>query len=418
MNCRRAVRSPVLLLIFLTALSSYAEAATPVRLVKSISFNGQGVDSASVTVKRGSVVEHSIRRGEPIADGTRIDVPANTIVVLERAGKSTVTLEAGASVTFVSTGTGETISNNGGKSLFSVIPGALDFFRVQSGESLTASVHGTDFWVDNETTGVTFKCDRGEVNIEKTGYLQVGDRRLRTSLIDVISAERTSQATYNPTTDWTLAKFNNFAEADAFYQQAVDSAKKSGDDGALNAAKINLANVQRLEGFYDKARRNYEDALAFYASEGDLDRQAAVLNGIGLTLGISGHNDDALDSLNRALALYRNVGDVDGEGDALNNIGNLYRTEGKHDKALLALHEALQDYRVVDDVEGQARVQMDTGIVHYSTGGLRRLPHRRLPRGDKRATTCARPIPYGRRCRRGSDRLRTPRDLAILPCAV
>ncbi len=195
-------------------LVSAPSAAHPVRahIVARLLLDGREVKSAGgVTVTRGSTTEHALHRGEAIVDGTRIDVPAHLVVVItSTGGKSMTTLEPGSSVTFVSTGSGELVSSNGGASVFSVVPHTLDFFRVQSGESLTASVHGTVFSVDTSTPTVTYSCREGEVNITKTGYVLIGQQRLQTALIDVISAAATSEMTYHPRPNWTLAKFANF----------------------------------------------------------------------------------------------------------------------------------------------------------------------------------------------------------------
>jgi hypothetical protein len=181
-----------------------AAAQSRMHTVLRILLDGKPVDAAAgVTVSRGAIVEHMLRHGEVIPDGTRIDIPPHVIVVISSTGqKSTVTLEPGASVTFVSTGSGELVSSNGGKSIFSIVPNTLDFFRVQSSEVLTASVHGTVFSIDATTSGVTFTCARGEVNITKTGYLLIGAKRLKTSLIDVISAAQQPQVTYHPSSTW------------------------------------------------------------------------------------------------------------------------------------------------------------------------------------------------------------------------
>jgi hypothetical protein len=104
--------------------------------VERILLDGRSVESTgevSVTSRNGAV-EHGLQRGEAISDGTRIDVPAHLVVVIVSTGaKSETTLEPGSSVTFVSTGSGELISSHGGKATFSIVPGALDFFRVRSG---------------------------------------------------------------------------------------------------------------------------------------------------------------------------------------------------------------------------------------------------------------------------------------------
>ena len=141
--------------------------------VARILVEGRPVSSVTgVTVMRGTTVAHSLRLGETIADGTRISVPARVLIsITSTREKSTVTLEPGASVTFVSTGAGELVTSNAGASIFSVLPRSLDFFRVQSGESLTASVHGTVFSVDTAVGDVTFTCTRGALSIIKSGYL-------------------------------------------------------------------------------------------------------------------------------------------------------------------------------------------------------------------------------------------------------
>ncbi|HEV3195586.1 MAG TPA: FecR domain-containing protein, partial [Candidatus Cybelea sp.] len=301
--------APVLAPLVLAAQTT----AVRVHVVQQILFDGRPVGSADVTVKRGGRLERSLQRGETIPDGTRIDVPAQvTVVVVSSGAKSKVVLNPGSSVTFVSTGRGELVSTNGGAAVFSVVPKTLDFFRVQSGEVLTASVHGTEFSVDAHSGSVTFACTQGEVNITKTGYLVVGNRRLKASLIDVISAANRPQATYHPTSTWSLAKFANFAQAEAFYQQRLAEAKRSGDANTVNVARLNLGNVQRLRGRYAGALKNFAQALAFYRSEGDGDRQAGAIEGIGLVIYDEDRYAEAFGQFQQALALFQQVGDIDG----------------------------------------------------------------------------------------------------------
>ena len=186
-------------------------------VVHEITDNGRAVGAAAgVTVTRRGTVEHGIRRGETILDGSRIDVPAGVVVVIESSGaKSRVTLEPGASVTLISTGGGELLEASAGQSLFTVVPNSLDFFRVQSGEALTASVHGTEFSAEVTGGNVSYTCTRGEVNITKNGYLVIGEKRLPAWLLDVISAATRSRVTYHASPSWTLARFANFAEAES-----------------------------------------------------------------------------------------------------------------------------------------------------------------------------------------------------------
>src|SRR5271156_2997474 len=284
-------------------LTSAAAAVGRAHTVEQILRDGKPVASASdVTVTpRGGKAETAIRLGETIDDGTRIDVPAHVVLVVVSSGaKSTITLEPGSSVTFVSTGSGELVSSNGGHAIFSVVPNSLDFFRVQSGEALNASVHGTVFSIDTDGGSVTFSCSRGEVNIAKTGYLLIGDKRLKASLIDVISAAQTPQATYQPSSTWYLAKFADFAQAEAFYQSQLLAAQKSGDANAVAAALTNIGIVETNQGSFAQALQSYEQARTLYQEAGSRDGAAWVINDIGYVQGRQGAYTDALQSLAQA----------------------------------------------------------------------------------------------------------------------
>jgi hypothetical protein len=359
-------------------------------IVLRILLDGKSVESAAgVTVSRRSISAHDLRRGEIIADGTRIDVPAHLVVIIvSSGGKSTTTLEPGASVTFVSTSSGELVSSNAGKSIFDVVPNTLDFFRVQSGEALTASVHGTMFLIDATAGSVTFTCTRGEVNITKTGYLLIGVKRLKASLIDVISAANNPQATYHPSSTWYLARFANFAQAEAFYQQQLAAAQRSGDANAVNAARMNLGNVQRLEGRYADALDSFQQSLAYYRQQGDRDREASAVNGIGDVEENQSRYADALQSFQRALALFRELGDGGGEAHALDGIGIVELDQARYADALQSHQQALALLRELGDRDGEAKALSNIGIVekrqgwcsaNWATAMVRRRPrqHRR-----------------------------------------
>ena len=354
-------------LAFLTIAPSAAQSAR-VHLVNRIFLDDKSVQSAPVTVIRGSTVAHVLHVGDVVVDRTRIDVPSNVVVVFKSMGeKSTITLERGASVTFVSTGKGELVSSNAGTTLFSVMPKALDFFRVQSGESLTASVHGTDFSIERTSKTVSFNCTLGEVSITKTGYILIGQRRLQTSLIDIISAAATPQLTYHPRPNWTLAEFANFAQAEAFYRAQLKAALAAGDSNAANVARINLGNVLRLEGRYSDSLQIYRLALDSYKRSGDEDGEARATEGTGITLAAGGRRGAAA-SLKEALSLFGSVGDVDGQAGVLKDQGSLAVDDARYGDALQYHQESLVFYREVNDGAGEARELHNIGVVQRSVG--------------------------------------------------
>ncbi len=283
--------------------------------VRQLRMGDRELRSASdVTIARGGTVAHAIRVHERIDDGTRIDVTGNlTVVVVSSDNKSTITLEPGSSVTFVSTGKGELIAANGGTSQYFVEPHSLDFFRVQSSEVLTASVRGTQFSVAASGGSVTYICRSGEVNIVKAGYLIIGTKRLKTSLIDVLSSTRSPQLTYHPSLTWELAHYDTFPQAEAFYRSQLSRATASGDRAAIDAARLNLANILRFEGNYAEAQDLFGAVFVEEQQLGDADREANALKGNGLILFDQSNYVDALKAFDRALQLFAQVNDEDGK---------------------------------------------------------------------------------------------------------
>ena len=288
--------------------TSSSGAATRVHTVGQIVRDGKAVDSAEgVTVTPASgPAQHVLRRGETIADGTRVDVPAHVVVVIvSTGGASTARLEPGASLTFVSTGRGEVVRSNAGQTLFDVVHNALDFYRVQYGDQISAGVSGTAFSVVASGKTVTFVCTRDQINVTKTGYLVIGAERKKVALIDVISAANRRQVTYEPSATWYFASFANFAAAQASYRAQVAAAQRGGDAATLAAAVSNLGFVDAALGKYPAALQAQQQALALYRRAGDRDGEARALDNLGVVQRNLGRFDDAYTTQQAALALLR-----------------------------------------------------------------------------------------------------------------
>lgn len=354
--------------------------------VKQILIDGRDVASTTNVslIIRGEDPRHALHVGEQIDDGTRIDVPQHVeVVIVSTDEKSTATLEPGASVTFVSTGSGELVRSNGGKTIFDVVHGALDFFRVQYGEQITAGVSGTLFSIDASADSVTYACTRGEVDITKLGYLLIGTKPLQTSLIDVISATQTTQATYQPSSTWFLGKFSNITEAESYYEQQLVLAQQSGDANAVNVARMNLGNVQTLLGRYSDALHSYSEALAYYRQVANRSAEAHVLVGIAAVQADQAcgscarvtvvqappeRYNDALKSYDQALAIFRELGDSDGEASTLVKLGNVQRHAANPSAAVRSWQQALAIYQKLDNPSGEAGMLASIGYVQKDDG--------------------------------------------------
>jgi tetratricopeptide (TPR) repeat protein len=369
--------TPVLALLFGCALAGWSITAANAgpeprgHTVKQILRDGQQVASADgvAVTPPGGKPEATIRQGESIVDGTRVDVPAHLVVVIVSTGaKSTITLNPGSSLTFISTGSGEYVSSNGGHVGFSVVPGSLDFFHVQSGESLNASVHGTEFSIDADQGNVTFDCTRGEVGIQKTGYLLVGEKSIDVTLSDVISAVHVPSVTYQPQPTWYFAKFANFAEADAFYEAQLVTAQHSGSQAAVAAALFNVGIVELRQGSYVKALPHLQQAYAITQATRDRVGEGRVLTTIAFAQGKLGNYPGALDSSNRAIEIARDVNDLFGEAVSLNGIGTIEYEQGRLVDALQSFRQAFALEHELKNVAGEAYDLAQIGNAEQAMG--------------------------------------------------
>ena len=366
------VRRLAMLAVLVLGAPLAANAQTPrTHTVKQILLDGKDAPSAggTVTPRTGSP-QPTIHRGETIADGTRVDVPAHVVVVIvSTGGASTARLEPGASITFLSTGKGELLRSNGGKTFFDVVHNTLDFFRVQygDGDKIVAGVNGTAFSIDATNTTVTFTCTSDEVSITKTGYLVIGAERKKVSLVDTISAGQ-PPVTYQPTQTWTLGTFATYAKAEESYRAQLAAAQKRGDRGAEDAALTNIGNVEESQGQYAAALQSYQQALALLRELGDRDGEASALTNIGVVQEAQGQYPAALQSHQQALALFRELGDRDGEASTLNNIGIVQRAQGQYAAALQSHQQALTLFRKLGDRDGEASALGNIGNVQWAQG--------------------------------------------------
>ncbi len=395
------------LVTFMMPLSAAAQ--TREHTVREILLDGKSVEWVNgATVSRRAMVEHAVRRGEPIPDGTRVDVPAHVeLIITSTGGKSAVTLPPGSSVTFITTDQGEWDSVNAGDPIFSDVPGALDYFHVQAGRDIDAAAAGTTFSVAVGYGSVTVHCTQGELSVQKTGYLRVGLRRYKASLIDTLSPAR-GAVTYHPSETWYLATFATFGQAEAYYRRQLATARQTGsavavanaldnigivqdnqsryadalrsyaqalalfqqlgDRGGETSVLNNIGVVQETQGEYADALRSYQQALMLSEELGDRDYEANALDNIGIVQGDQRQFTDALRSFQRALALYRQLGDQDGEADALVGAGNVQVSPGTYGNALQSDQQALTLYRRLRDRDGEARVLDGIGFVQWAQG--------------------------------------------------
>jgi CHAT domain-containing protein/tetratricopeptide (TPR) repeat protein len=117
-----------------------------------------------------------------------------------------------------------------------------------------------------------------------------------------------------------------------------------------------------------KAIGKYKEALPLLRSPGNQEREATVLNNIGVFYQALGELNNALDFYNQALSLRREVGDRRGEAISLDLLGHIHITLGDIQKGLDLYEQALALARAEGSRRGEAVTLSNTGSVYFDLG--------------------------------------------------
>jgi class 3 adenylate cyclase/tetratricopeptide (TPR) repeat protein len=141
------------------------------------------------------------------------------------------------------------------------------------------------------------------------------------------------------------------AEAARLCAEAIEYAEGCGDELALARACFLLDWALVDLGRRDEAVYS-ELALAIYDRTGDLDRQAAVLNNLGMFAYWEGAWDEAVDLYERAAEASAQAGDVANAAFGDCNIGELLADQGHHADAEVRLGRARRVWSGTEDGHG------------------------------------------------------------------
>ncbi|MCA9885418.1 MAG: tetratricopeptide repeat protein [Anaerolineae bacterium] len=135
------------------------------------------------------------------------------------------------------------------------------------------------------------------------------------------------------------------------------------------AAMLNsIGHIYGSFGDADKALEYYDKALPIRRLVGDRLGEAVTLNNIGYAWAALGDKHKALEYYDKALPIRQSVGDRLGEAATLNNIGFAWSTSGDYDKAIIYYHQALDIFRDVSDRLGEATTITNIGAVLSRSG--------------------------------------------------
>jgi tetratricopeptide (TPR) repeat protein len=167
-----------------------------------------------------------------------------------------------------------------------------------------------------------------------------------------------------------LGKQGKYLEAAKMFEKTVQSEKASPSPRmSYLAAELNDAGYYySLVGQYDKARKNYEEALAIARKLGQEGSVGIYLNNIGGVYYDWGQYDKAIEYYKEALAIDRRLGQEGGVAIHLGSIGMVYHNWGKYDKAIKNHEEALAINKRLGKEAGVATDLNSIGGVYYDWG--------------------------------------------------
>ena len=152
---------------------------------------------------------------------------------------------------------------------------------------------------------------------------------------------------------WALERQGQPDKAAAAFAEAHDLYSKGGDRRGAAAALQLAGDMLYDRGDYAGARKNYEQALAFYRSIGAQRSIASAYNALGNVLFELGQLAAAKSYYEQTLAIAREIGAKNTAAGALGNIANVLDNMGQLEEARKKQQEGLQAFREVGNKRGE-----------------------------------------------------------------
>lgn len=152
----------------------------------------------------------------------------------------------------------------------------------------------------------------------------------------------------------------------AIHQQAAATAQELSDPLALADAQFNLSEDYRHLRQYEMAEAYGAQALqTFRAAPNTAERQAPLLNNLGLVAWETGQLPLAETHLTAAVALWRQVANPTECARSLNNLAVVFQEQRKFDLALATFQEAAAQLVTTSSELDKCRVHISRGALHF-----------------------------------------------------
>jgi tetratricopeptide (TPR) repeat protein len=159
-----------------------------------------------------------------------------------------------------------------------------------------------------------------------------------------------------------------YHDAEALHQQALTTARATGDQTDELAALVGLGAIHRLLGRHAQAADYYRQALHLARTISNRTGEMNALHGLGEIHRLQGRYTQAADHYRQALHLARTIGNRAGEMNALHGLGEIHRPQGRLTQAADNYRQALQLARTAGHHIGELDALSVLGHIHRQQG--------------------------------------------------
>ena len=137
----------------------------------------------------------------------------------------------------------------------------------------------------------------------------------------------------------------------------------------LSAEQLKAQGMQLFQQKrYDEALQVFETAVTAYASEGNENSRAEMLNNIGVIQRVKGKPQLAIAALKEAGEIFSDLGDVDKQAQTLGNLADLYAATRQQNEAARCYSEASALFAQIDAREKQSQVLRAYSLMRLRQG--------------------------------------------------
>jgi tetratricopeptide (TPR) repeat protein/transcriptional regulator with XRE-family HTH domain len=159
-----------------------------------------------------------------------------------------------------------------------------------------------------------------------------------------------------------------YHDAVTLHQQALTTARATGQQAAELDALTGLGFIHRRQGRYERAIDQYQRALRLARVIGHRGGELDALVGLGHIHLRQGRYEPAADHFKQALRLARATGHRPGELNALVGLGHIHGRQGRYEQAAGHYRQALRFARATGHRPGELNALVGLGQVHRRQG--------------------------------------------------